>query len=96
MATHVASPASHVAAMPQADLVGVHSPAPRDRWESVLEASPEATIFQTHGWLDSCCAASGFVDASRRYEMSDGHQIVFPMVRPRPFAIHAPRALDAR
>lgn len=68
----------------------VHSPAPRDRWESVLEASPEATIFQTPEWLESCCAAGGFADASRLYEMSDGRQIVFPVVRPRRFASMRP------
>src|SRR5512144_2615307 len=65
--------------------VRVLSPAPRERWTSVLRASSEATIFQTPEWLDACCAGGGFEDESRLYETSDGRQIVVPMVRPRPF-----------
>jgi hypothetical protein len=66
-------------------LVRVLSPAPRDKWRSVLEASSEATIFHTPEWLDACCAAGGFDDASRLYETGDGRQIIVPMVRaPRP------------
>jgi hypothetical protein len=52
-----------------------------------LEASTEATIYHTPEWLDACCAAGGFDDASRLYETADGRQIIIPMVRhraPRP------------
>jgi Acetyltransferase (GNAT) domain len=61
----------------------VLSPAPRDAWASVLKASAEATIFHTPEWLEACCVAGGFEDASRLYERQDGRQIVIPMVRHR-------------
>jgi Acetyltransferase (GNAT) domain len=61
----------------------VLSPAPRDAWASVLKASAEATIFHTPEWLDACCVAGDFEDASRLYERQDGRQIVIPMVRHR-------------
>jgi Acetyltransferase (GNAT) domain len=62
------------------------SPAPRESWASVLQASSEATIFQTPAWLDACCAGGGFEDASRLYETADGRRIVLPMVRPKHLA----------
>jgi Acetyltransferase (GNAT) domain len=56
----------------------------------VLGASEEATIFQTPVWLEACCAAGGFEDASRLYEMADGREIVTPMVRPKRLAAVRP------
>jgi hypothetical protein len=49
----------------------------------VLRESSESTIFHTPEWLDACCSAGGFEDASRLYETADGRQIVVPVVRPR-------------
>jgi GNAT acetyltransferase-like protein len=60
----------------------VLTPVPRDIWASVLQASAEATIYQTPEWLDACCAGGEFQDASRLYETGDGRQIIVPMVRP--------------
>jgi hypothetical protein len=48
-----------------------------------LQASAEATIYQTPAWLDACCASGDLEDVSRLYEMLDGRQIVIPMVRRR-------------
>jgi hypothetical protein len=59
----------------------VLSPAPRDAWANVLDASAEATIFHTPEWLDACCAVTGAEDASRLYEAENGRQMVVPMVR---------------
>jgi GNAT acetyltransferase-like protein len=72
----------------------VLSPAPRADWRAVLETSSEASIFQTPDWLDACCQAGGFEDASRLYETREGRQIVFPMVRPKgPALIRAARSM---
>jgi hypothetical protein len=64
-------------------VLGVISPAPREAWLSVWEASAEATIFHRPEWLDACCATGGFDDVSRLYETLDGARIVFPLVRSR-------------
>src|SRR3954452_21832812 len=61
---------------------GVMSPVPREAWAAVWEASLEATVFHTAEWLDACCQAGGFEDASRLYENSDGQRFVVPLVRP--------------
>ena len=61
--------------------VHVVSPAPREAWTAVWEASAEATIFQRPEWLDACCRVGGFEDVSRLYETSDGERIVFPLAR---------------
>jgi Acetyltransferase (GNAT) domain len=57
----------------------VVSPAPRDAWRRALAADPDAVATQTPEWLDAMCAAGGYVDASRRYELSDGRTLVLPM-----------------
>jgi hypothetical protein len=70
-----------------AGLVSVRSPIPREEWNSVLEGSPEATVFHTPEWIDACCEATGLENVSRLYETADGARIVFPMVQrraPRP------------
>jgi hypothetical protein len=64
-------------------LVSVRSPVPREEWNSVLEGSPEATIFHTPEWIDACCEAGGLENVSRLYETADGARIVFPMVQRR-------------
>lgn len=61
----------------------VLSPAPREAWASVLDASAEGTVYHTPEWLDACCVSAGVEDASRLYETVDGRQIVVPMVRPK-------------
>jgi len=69
-------------------LVSVHSPVPREAWNSALEASPEATVFHTPEWIDACCEATGLENASRLYETADGARLVLPMVQRR-----APRSM---
>jgi hypothetical protein len=64
-------------------LVSVRSPVPREEWNSVLEASREATIFHRPEWIDACCEATGLENVSRLYETSDGARFVFPMVQLR-------------
>ena len=46
-------------------------PVPREEWNSVLEASPEATIFHRPEWIDACCEATGLENVSRLYETAD-------------------------
>ncbi len=59
----------------------VTSPAPRDVWKDVLQASPEALLFQTPNWLNCICATGGYEGASRLYELAGGRQLVLPMVQ---------------
>jgi hypothetical protein len=61
----------------------VISPAPRDAWLELVEASDQAQIFQTPGWLDCICAAGEYEDASRLYDLPGGRRFVLPMVRRR-------------
>jgi hypothetical protein len=64
-------------------VLGVMSPAPRDAWIEVWEASAEATIFHRPEWLEACCKTGNLEDVSRLYETLDGGRIVFPLVRSR-------------
>lgn len=59
----------------------VTSPAPRDSWAEVLAADPGAMHSQTPTWLDCACAAEGWKDASRLYELPGGRMIVLPAAR---------------
>ncbi len=61
--------------------VRVETPAPRDAWRAVVDASDEATAYHTPEWLAAACEAGRFEDASRLYEGPDGRQIVLPMLR---------------
>jgi hypothetical protein len=86
MATRAAAPPSSVPAGDRRPRLEVLSPAPRERWASVLRASDQATIFQTPEWLGACCAGGGFEDASRLYETAEGREILVPIVRPKRLA----------
>lgn len=68
----------------------VTSPAPRDRWEAVLAADPNALVFQTPRWTDCACEFGSYEDASRLYELPNGRDVVVPMVRRR----HRPTRLS--
>lgn len=61
----------------------VSSPAPREVWQKLVDADPDALAFQTPAWMDAICDWSGFEDASRLYEFPDGRQAVLPLVRRR-------------
>jgi hypothetical protein len=62
---------------------GMHvtSPAPRDSWQAVLASDPSALVFQTPEWMDCICRLGPYTDVSRLYELSDGRQLVVPIVR---------------
>jgi len=68
----------------------VTSPAPREVWQELLRADPNALVFQTPAWLDCICAMGGYADASRLYQLPCGRQLLLPMVRhsrlPKPLA----------
>jgi hypothetical protein len=57
------------------------SPAPRDAWSRVLRSDPAATIYQTPTWFDAARNACSALDVSRLYTLSDGRQLIFPMLR---------------
>lgn len=61
--------------------VQVTSPAPREVWRTLYQQDPEALPSQSFEWLDCLCAFSGYQDASRLYEFSDGQQLLMPNVR---------------
>jgi Acetyltransferase (GNAT) domain len=63
--------------------VRIVSPAPREAWRAALAADPDAFATQTPEWLDCLCAARGYVDASRMYELPDGRRLVLPLVARR-------------
>jgi hypothetical protein len=83
VSTHTVAPPVRAPIRAVDSVIRVRSPAPRDSWAAVLRESSEATIFHTPEWLDACCSAGGFEDASRLYETADGRQLVVPVVRPR-------------
>jgi hypothetical protein len=60
--------------------VRVMSPAPRDIWQSVYDADPEAVPYESPLWLDAACQAGHYRDASRLYEFAGGRQFILPMV----------------
>jgi hypothetical protein len=55
------------------------SPAPRDVWQRILAADPNAVATQTPEWVDGLCSARGYVDASRLYELPDGRSLILPL-----------------
>ncbi len=63
--------------------VRVVTPAPRDEWLSLIQASPDALLTQTPAWLDCLCSVGGYEDGSRLYESSDGRKFVLPLARGR-------------
>jgi hypothetical protein len=71
----------------------VTTPAPRDIWWHVAAEDPHALAFGTPAWTDCICASGDYEDASRLYEMADGHTLVLPLVRqtrlPQRLAIQA-------
>src|SRR5437764_1426905 len=62
-------------------IVNIISPAPRDAWEEVLRSDPLALETQSPAWADAMCAAGGFEDVSRLYEMVDRRRLVLPLLR---------------
>jgi hypothetical protein len=64
-----------------AEIGRVVSPAPRVAWNEALDGDPSALETQSPAWTDAMCAAMGFTDASRAYEMSDGRRLVLPLLR---------------
>lgn len=67
--------------MQPTEFTRVTSPAPREAWRSIVQASPDAHVFQTPEWTDCMVTAGGFEDASRLYETTDGRTLVLPMAR---------------
>jgi hypothetical protein len=65
------------------------SPAPRDVWQALLDSDPNALVSHMPAWTDFVCAAGGYDDASRLYELPGGRRLVLPMVRRR----HLPNPL---
>lgn len=63
------------------EIARVVSPAPRATWDEALRSDPAALETQSPGWTDAMCAAMGFTDASRAYEMADGRRLVLPLLR---------------
>ncbi|MCV7366266.1 GNAT family N-acetyltransferase [Mycolicibacterium duvalii] len=61
----------------------VRTPVPRDVWEAVFAADPEAMPTQSPAWVDCLSATGRFRDATRMYERSDGSVAVLPLVRSR-------------
>jgi hypothetical protein len=59
----------------------VVSPAPRAMWDDALRSDPAALETQSPAWSEAMCAAMGFTDVSRAYEMADGRQLVLPLLR---------------
>jgi GNAT acetyltransferase-like protein len=57
------------------------SPAPRGAWEAALASYPNALVSQTPAWSDFLCAAAGYDDVSRMYELPGDRHLVLPMVR---------------
>lgn len=66
---------------PPVRVVDIASPVPIGEWETVLAADPGATALQTPAYLAAVLRARGGQDVSRRYQLSDGRQLVLPMVR---------------
>jgi Acetyltransferase (GNAT) domain len=62
-------------------IVRVTSPAPRGVWRELLAVTPGALAFQTPEWIDCVCAAGGFSDASRLYDIDGGEQVLMPLLR---------------
>lgn len=59
------------------------SPAPREEWERLLAADPDALVTQGPAWTDVVCSRAGLDDASRLYRFADGSRLVLPLVASR-------------
>ncbi|MET1007436.1 MAG: hypothetical protein ABWX96_17935, partial [Propionibacteriaceae bacterium] len=59
------------------------SPAPRAAWEAVLATDPGATALQTPEYFAAVLSGTGGRDASRLYHLSEGRQLVLPLVQQR-------------
>ena len=64
-----------------ADITRVTCPAPRAVWHDAMRSDPAALETQSPAWSDAMCAAMGFTDVSRAYEMADGRRLVLPLLR---------------
>ena len=58
----------------------VTSPVPVAAWNSVLAADPGATALQTPAYLAAVLEARGGRDISRHYTLTDGRQLVLPLI----------------
>ncbi len=64
--------------------VGVNSmssPVPVGEWNSVLATDPGATALQNPDYMAAVLEATGGLDASRLYQLSDGRLLVLPLVQ---------------
>jgi hypothetical protein len=61
----------------------VTMPAPLSVWRRLLQADPSAVVSQSPEWVRALCDQAGYEDATRLYELSNGRQLVLPMVRRR-------------
>jgi hypothetical protein len=59
----------------------VISPAPRDAWNDVINADPNALVTQSPKWMDALCAMTGARDASLYFEKPDGQRMILPLAR---------------
>lgn len=59
----------------------VSSPAPVGAWARVLAADPGATALQTPDYLAAVLKARGGRDVSRHYVLTDGRELVLPLVQ---------------
>src|ERR671916_517915 len=62
------------------------SPAPRERWRSVLAEDPASLPEHAPEWLDAMADAGPYENVSRLYEFSDGRRFVLPLARRRGLA----------
>src|SRR4051812_49549007 len=60
----------------------VISPAPRQVWQSVWRADPEAMATQSPEWLDAVCAGGAYPGARRCYHLPGGRTLVLPLLAP--------------
>ncbi|MGD5691018.1 hypothetical protein QUT48_22570, partial [Xanthomonas citri pv. citri] len=63
-----------------AEVRSVITPVPIGAWNSVLAADPGATALQTPAYLAAVLRAGRGRDISRLYTLSDGRQLVLPLV----------------
>jgi hypothetical protein len=61
----------------------VITPAPRDAWQEVYQADPNALLYHAPGWVDLLCSVGRYEDASRLYQLPEGRLAILPMVRRR-------------
>lgn len=63
-------------------IADVVSPAPRRAWQRLYEADPTGLVSQSPAWTDGVCASGAYRDGSRLYRLSDGREMVLPLVVP--------------